>query len=125
MFNPFKRSDGTFAPAYAIMLEYGIPQYQPPKKVDGVELSASQYNRWIELATDNGALADRIVTLGKDSSVVNLAATDLAMVQTLISKEISDAYAMAKQMLILEDPKLADAIDQVKELQKDYGKYKR
>ena len=125
MFNPFKRQDGTFSPAYAVLVEYDIPQYQPPKKIDGVELSAEQYNRWIELATDNGSLAQRIETLGTDSDVVSLAARDLAAVQTLITKEISDSYANAKLLLIQEDAALRESIETVKERQKEYGKYKR
>jgi len=38
---------------------------------------------------------------------------------------ISDAYSNAKQMLIAEDPELFDAMREVDEFKKDFGKYKR
>lgn len=124
-FNPFKRADGTFAPAYATLIEYGVPQYIPDRKIEGVELSAEQYVRLIELATDGGKLAERIDTLGKDSGLVRLAAQDLAAAQTIIAKEISSAYSFARDQLLAEDLDLAEAIRSVKENQRDVGKYKR
>ena len=125
MFNPFKRSDGTVAPAYATLIEYGVPQYIPDRKIEGVELSAQQYVRLIELATDGGRLAERVDMLGKDKDIQRLAATDLAAAQTIIAKEISSAYSAAKDMLLAEDTDLAEAIKSVKENQRDVGKYKR
>jgi hypothetical protein len=125
MFNPFKRADGTFEPAYATLIEYGIPQYQPDRKIDGVELSADQMNRLIELATDDGKLAERIDALGKDRGIIRLAANDLAAAQTIIAKEISSAYSIAKERLLAEDRDLAETIKDVKESQRDVGKYKR
>jgi hypothetical protein len=125
MFNPFKRADGTFAPAYATLIEYGVPQYRPDRKIEGVELSAEQYNRMIELATDNGKLAKRIDDLGKNRDIISLGARDLAAAQTMIAQEISAAYTMAKQMLLAEDKDLADSIRDLKENQRDVGKYRR
>jgi hypothetical protein len=125
MFNPFKRADGTFAPAYATLIEYGVPQYRPDRKIEGVELSAEQYNRMIELATDNGKLAQRIDDLGKNRDIISLGARDLAAAQTMIAQEISAAYTMAKQMLLAEDKDLADSIRDLKENQRDVGKYRR
>jgi hypothetical protein len=125
LFNPFKRADGTFAPAYATLIEYGVPQYQPDRKIQDVELSADQYNRLIELATDGGKLAERIDALGKDRSIIRLAANDLAAAQTIIAQEVSAAYSMAKEQLLIEDKDLADKIKDVKESQRDVGKYKR
>jgi hypothetical protein len=125
MFNPFKRADGTFEPGYATLIEYGIPQYKPDRKIDGVELSADQYNRLIELATDGGKLAERIDALGKDRAIVTLAGRDLAAAQTMISAEITSAYKFAKEQLLAEDKDLAGAIADLKETQRDVGKYKR
>jgi hypothetical protein len=124
-FNPFKRADGTFAPAYATLIQYGVPQYTPDRKVDGVELTADQYVRLIELATDGGKLAERIDYLGQSPEIVRLAGRDLASAQTIIAKEISQAYTLARDLLIMEDPDLAEAIRSVKENQRDVGKYKR
>lgn len=125
LFNPFKRADGSFVPAYATLIEYGIPQYRPDRKINGVELSAEQYNRLIELATDGGKLAERVDALGKDRAIISMAARDLASAQTLIAKEISDAYSVAKERLLLEDKDLADAIKDIEDQQKDIGKYRR
>jgi hypothetical protein len=125
MFNPFKRADGTFEPAYATLIEYGIPQYRPDRKIDGVELSADQMNRLIELATDGGKLAERIDALGKDRSIIRLAASNLAEAQTIIAQEISAAYSAAREQLLIEDKDLAQSIKDVKDSQRDVGKYKR
>jgi hypothetical protein len=125
LFNPFKRGDGTFAPAYATLIEYGVPQYIPDRKIKGVELSAEQYKRMIELATDNGSLAKRIDALGKDKEIVRLAANNLAAAQTIIAQEISSAYSMAREMLIAEDFDLSEAIKGIEENQKDVGKFRR
>jgi hypothetical protein len=47
--------------------------YIPKKSIDGIQLSATQYNRWIELATQDGALQDQIAYLGESESIQNLA----------------------------------------------------
>ena len=125
MFNPFKESSGKYNQAKAVLVAYGIPMYIPNKSMDGIQLSATQYNRWIELATQDGALADKIAYLGESPAMQNKAANNLEEVQAIISKTISDAYADAKQRLIAEDLDLADAMQEVKEFKRDYGKYKR
>lgn len=123
--NPFKKSDGTTSFAHAVLVEYGVPMFKPPRKIDGVDLSAEQYNRWIELATDGGALANRIEQLGKSRELASLAARDLAAAQDLIRKEISEAYSEAKDRLKQEDLGLAESIAEIKEIEKDVGQYKR
>lgn len=123
--SPFKTSDGKFSPAHATLVEYGVPAYQPNRSMDGVELSASQYNRWIELSTGDGRLADVIASYGKSPDIQSMANRDLASVQSMIAKEISDAYERGKQMLIQEDADLRDAMLDVQEAKREYGKYKR
>jgi len=125
MFNPFKESSGKYNQAKAVLVAYGIPMYIPKKSIDGIQLSATQYNRWIELATQDGALADQIAYLGESPAIQNKAANDLEEAQSIISKVISDAYSNAKQTLISEDPDLFDAMQEVKEFKRDQGKYKR
>jgi hypothetical protein len=125
MFNPFKESSGKYNQAKAVLVAYGVPMYIPKKSIDGIQLSATQYNRWIELATRDGALADQIAFLGESDSIQNLASRDLGAAQAIISKTITDAYSNAKQMLIAEDPELFDAMREVDEFKKDFGKYKR
>ena len=125
MFSPVKRSDGTTSMAHAILVEYGIPQYQPPKKIDGIELNAEQYTRWIELATQDGQLASSIEQLGESQALRNMAAVDLKAAQDVLRKEISDAYSRAKDQLLAEDPDLEDLRQELKDLQAEEGQYKR
>jgi hypothetical protein len=125
MFNPFKESSGKYNQAKAVLVAYGVPMYIPKKSIDGIQLSATQYNRWIEMATQDGALADQIAYLGESESIQNLAGNDLGKAQAIISKVISDAYSNAKQMLIAEDPELFDAMRENDEFKRDYGKFKR
>jgi len=124
-FSPFKVSEGKYNQAKAVLVAYGVPMYIPPKSFDGIQLSASQYNRWIELATKDGMLAERIAALGESPALQSLAGNDLAKAQAIISKEISDSYSNAKQMLIAEDPDLFDMVREADEYKRDYGKYKR
>jgi len=125
MFNPFKESSGKYNQAKAVLVAYGIPMYIPKKSIDGIQLSATQYNRWIELATQDGALADQIAYLGESPNIQNKAANDLAEAQAIIEKVISDAYSNAKKILIEEDSDLFDAMQEVKEFKRDQGKHKR
>jgi len=125
MFNPFKTSDGKMSLAHATLVEYGVPQHIPDKKMDGVALSATQYNRWIELATADGALEQAIIRIGKSKEMQRMAGIDLGAAQDVITSEISAAYSRGKAQLLLEDPDLADAIRNIKEAQRDEGKFKR
>lgn len=125
MFNPFKESSGKYNQAKAVLVAYGVPMYIPKKSVDGIQLSATQYNRWIELATQDGALAEQIAFLGESDDIQNLASRDLGAAQAIITKTITDAYSVAKERLKAEDPDLFDALREVDEFKKDFGKYKR
>jgi hypothetical protein len=120
-FSPFKRSDGKFVEGYATLIEYGVPAFIPAKTKDGVKLSAEQYNRWIELATDSGNLEERVVKLGKLYNKVK--GVDLADAQTAISKEISDSYGEAWLQLLDEDPDLQMGVEEFKERKQQQGKY--
>ena len=125
MFNPFKESSGKYNQAKAVLVAYGVPMYIPKKSIDGIQLSATQYNRWIELATQDGALAEQIAFLGESDAIQNLASRDLGAAQAIITKTITDAYSVAKERLKAEDPDLFDALREVDEFKKDFGKYKR
>jgi hypothetical protein len=124
LWSPFKKSDGKFSEAHTVLIQYGLPAYQPGKILDGVMLSAQQMNRWKELATKDGALSDRIATLGQSSSLISLAERNLIGAQNILKKEISDAYANAKKILLIEDRDLSDAIRDAKDEQLNVGKYK-
>jgi hypothetical protein len=99
--------------------------YIPDKSIEGIQLSATQYNRWIELATQDGTLAENIKQLGVADGFQNLASNDLGAAQATLSKLISDAYSGAKKQLIAEDIDLYDAVRTVEEAKRDYGRYKR
>jgi hypothetical protein len=43
----------------------------------------------------------------------------------MIAKEISETYTRARDMLIAEDPDLAEKVRDVVEARREYGKYKR
>jgi hypothetical protein len=125
MFNPFRESSGKYNQAKAVLVAYGVPMYIPQRSIDGIQLSATQYNRWIELATQDGVLADQIAYLGESDGIQNLASQDLGKAQAIISKVMSDAYSNAKKMLMAEDPDLFDAMRENDEFKRDYGKFKR
>jgi hypothetical protein len=122
-FNPFKTSDGKPIEGYATLLEYGVPVYVPAKSKDGVMLSGEQYNRWIEIATNDGALEKRIVKLGK--LYKSIKGMDMSIAQKALNKEISDTYSIAWDRLIREDVDLQMAVQEVKDTQKETGIYTR
>jgi hypothetical protein len=124
-FNPFKISSGKYNQSKGVLVAYGVPQYIPPKSFDGIQLSAQQYNRWIELATQDGVLEQQIEYLGMSDSLQNMASQDLGAAQNILKKTISDAYEMAKAKLIQEDIDLAEAVKEANEAKRDYGNYKR
>jgi len=122
-FNPFKTSEGKPIAGYATLLEYDIPAYIPPKSKDGIMLSGNQYKRWIEIATDNGALEKRVVRMGE--MYRRIKGMDMSVAQKAISGEISDTYGRAWKMLVREDIDLQMALDEVKQQQQEMGIYKR
>jgi hypothetical protein len=124
-FSPFKVSSGKYNQAKAVLVAYGVPMHIPKKSFDGIQLSDKQYNRWIELATKDGMLAERISALGESEALQNLNSNNAEAAQAILNKEISDAYSRAKQMLIAEDPDLFDMVKEAEEFKRDYGKYKR
>ena len=122
-FSPFKTSEGKAIAGYATLLEYGIPAFIPPKSKDGIMLSGEQYKRWIEIATDNGKLENRVVKMGE--MYRRIKGMDMSIAQKAINGEISDTYGRAWQMLVREDIDLQNALDEVKQQQQEMGIYKR
>jgi hypothetical protein len=122
-FSPFKTSEGKAIEGYATLLEYGIPAYIPNKSKDGILLSGEQYNRWIELATDNGKLEKRVVKMGE--MYRRIKGMDMSVAQKAISSEISETYGRAWEILVREDIDLQIALDEVKQQQQEMGIYKR
>jgi len=138
MFSPFRKSDGKFSPAHTVLVELKMPLYTPTKTMDGVMLSASQYQRLIEIATTEvksagipgmtmggKSLEDAVVAIYKSRDFVRKMSTDLKAAQDVMSGEISKFYSEAKKRLIAEDPDLRMAIEDVKAAEAIEGKYKR
>lgn len=122
-FSPFKTSEGKAIAGYATLIEYGLPAYIPSKSKDGILLSGEQYNRWIELATDNGKLEKRVVKMGE--MYRRIKGMDMSVAQKAISNEISETYGRAWEILVREDIDLQIALDEVKQQQQEMGIYKR
>lgn len=125
-FAPFRRSDGKFVPAYVVLREYGIPQFNPPRAIEGIQLSSYQYQRWIQIATEGGRLAKSVESLGRSKELVlKRAQNNLAEAQETINAEVSGYYSAAKQRLLAEDDELRQAVQDVMRERAREGKYKR
>ena len=105
---PFKISEQKYSPAYDVLNVFDVGQYKPKKKIDGVELTPSQYNRWIELATTTPdsygkTLEDSIAELPYDDSFMAMAEDDPLAAQKYIKTIVSDFYKDAKEVLMEEE----------------------
>lgn len=101
-FNPYKRSDGSISPEYDVLLRNGVPVYNPPRKVHGYELSADQYNMWIDLAVNDYQVGDRL--LRKDAELQR--ENDLGLVQRTLRRQMTEAYTEALDELKTYFPEL-------------------
>jgi hypothetical protein len=124
-FNPFKMSNGKYSDAHLILAEFGIPMYRPSKKMDGVELTDQQYTRLIELATEGDRIEKGLLMYAKDDAFRNYAKQDLKGAQNTLSQIITDAYSDAKKRLLMEDVDLKLELEDIKQYQREEGKYKR
>jgi len=125
IFNPFKKSDGTYNEPYLILAEYGARIPNISKKLNGVELNDEQYTRLIELATDKDRIIKGLRAYHNDKDFRDGAARDLKGAQALLEKVISSAYSDAKKILIMTDPELRMQFREIEEMQREEGKYKR
>jgi hypothetical protein len=116
---PFALSEGRYSPAHELLDVLGVGQYQPKKRMDGVELNAQQYNRLIELATQepmfsNGnTLEMELIDLANDQKFVDFAQDNPLDAKEWVKGVVSDAYKTAKQRLIEEDSSLAIGIERL------------
>jgi hypothetical protein len=101
-FNPYRRSDGSISPEYDVLLRNGVPVYNPPRKVHGYELSADQYNMWIDLAVNDYQVGDRL--LRKDAELQS--ENDLGLVQRTLRRQMTEAYTEALDELKSYFPEL-------------------
>jgi hypothetical protein len=105
---PFRISEQKYSPAYDVINVFDVGQYKPKRKIDGVELTPSQYNRWIELATSEPneygkTLEDSIAELPYDNAFMSMAQESPLDAQKYIKQIISDFYKDAKQQLLDEE----------------------
>jgi hypothetical protein len=107
-FNPFTRSDGTFSPAYAALVSMRVPVYSPPKKIDEYDMSAEQYNKWIEIVTAGGELEEAVVDAVEDQEGTE----DLKQAQRAIRSTMTSAYKKAIPELLEYYPKLERYLDE-------------
>lgn len=149
-FSPFKTKDGKMPNGYEVLVEFGLPKYDPPRTIQGIILSQTQTNRWIKLATGpelgdinpqtgkKETLAETLQRFSKDEALVAMwnlpvANKGRAQVQGVLQGIITKRYADAKQAMIYGDPKtnikadddLARAIESVARKQSIEGKYTR
>lgn len=105
---PFKLSEQKYSPAYDVLNALAIGQYKPKKKIDGVELTPEQYNRWIEIATTTSnewgkTLQDAIADLPYDQSFMMMLDRDPLEAQQYAKEVVSEFYSDAKQVLMDEE----------------------
>lgn len=125
MFNPFKRSDGTFNEPYLILTEYGARIPKISKKMDGVELSDDQFIELIEIATDKDRITKGLRLYHNDEVFRASALKDKKAAQALLERVVSSAYSDAKKVLIMRHPDLREQFREIEEMQRQEGKYKR
>lgn len=101
-FNPYKRSDGSISPEYEVLLRNGVPIYNPPRKLFGYDLSADQYNTWIDIAVYDKGIGQNLLT--KDAELRN--EKDLGLVQRALRGEMTEAYTEALKELKTYYPEL-------------------
>jgi hypothetical protein len=117
---PTKVSPQQFSEVDDALVRLGSPVGMPDRKIDGVELTAEQYNRLLTIYGKETPAKDQILQVmqspGFDSASLD---TQQKFVQTVHSKFMD----FAKSKLKSEDPTLGMKIDDLKELRKANGLY--
>ncbi|TWA87130.1 hypothetical protein FBY14_110171 [Azospirillum brasilense] len=133
MILPLKISRGKPAPADQVLIDAGMPLKMPPRKMDGVALSAHQYNRFVHLmntlpAIDGRTFPDYVAWLGDQQEYQGLprgeggAEFGFTGKQGVLAKVFTTYKQAAKQVLLQEEPDLM-AVIQAKERERAlYGR---
>jgi len=130
---PIKISGGKLSPADQVLIDAGMPLKMPPRKMDGVPLSAGQFNRFITLMNtlpgqDGKTFAEYVAWLGEQPEYQDLPAgegsTELGFAgkQGVLAKVYGAYRGMAKQVLLQEQPDLARAIEALGRDRAVYGR---
>jgi len=120
---PFALSEGRYSPAHEILDVFGIGQYQPKKRMDGVELNARQYNRLIELATrepwftNGNTLEMELADYLYDEKFLSYAEQDPEAGKEWLKNIVETAYTNARAMLVEEDTTLSIKTERLETLE--------
>ena len=120
---PTRVTPGQFSPTDDVLVQLGSPIGMPQRKLDGVELTADQYNRLLTLygkeISFNGLTAKMaIYDLAKSPGFDRL---NLDEQQTII-RQLHDKYmGAAREMLVSEDVELAAKIQDMKSKKEAFG----
>jgi hypothetical protein len=117
-YSPFKRSDGTYIPGYQTLIDYNVEVFVPPVKKNGYELTAEQYNMWIDLATEKGKMQKEIDRLG----IRYRNTKDLGAVQDKMKNVMAKSYRKAFDKLQKMYPEIADFYEEKDLEYKQIGK---
>jgi len=108
-----KISEGKATPAYDVLTMLDIGDQTPPKKMDGVQLTDQQYNRFIELMTKTAiagkTLSQAIGDLAYDKDFMDFAGEYPLKAKETVEGIISNYRTMAKDMLKAENIDLRSA----------------
>lgn len=130
---PIKISRGKLSPADQVLIDAGMPLKMPPKKMEGVPLSARQYNRFITLlntmpVADGRTFQDYVAWLGQQPEYQGLPQGEggsefgFTGKQGLLAKVFGTYRQAATQALLLEEPDLNTAIQAKKRERALYGR---
>ena len=106
-FNPYRTRFADVRPEYEALLKNGVPIYNPPRSLEGYDLSDVQYQEWIKLATIDYEVGDRVIDMAADME----SEEDLGLVQRSIRREMTGAYTEALKELIENYPDLEDYLE--------------
>jgi hypothetical protein len=113
---PFRLSEQKYSPAYDVLNTLGIGQPPVKRKIDGIELTPSQRNRWIELATkevviERKTLEIAVIDSVSDDKFIKLLNEDPEKAKSFVRGIVSDYYSEAKKRLMEEELPLKDSVD--------------
>lgn len=117
---PTKVSPQQFSEVDDALVRIGSPVGMPERKVDGIEMSAQQYNRLLTIYGKELPAKDQILQTMQMPGFDLLSLDDQ---QKTVQRVHSHFMDLAKKQLKAEDPTLMLKVDELKELRKANGLY--
>ena len=117
---PTRVSPDQFSEVDDLLVQIGSPVGMPDRKLQGVELSAEQYNRLLTIYGKETPAKEELLRTMTMPGFDLLSVDDQQKTVQRVHSQFMDA---AKKQLMAEDPVLAAKIDEVEELRKAYGNY--